>query len=76
MESLIVSNLVSTPPTLKSARGIRRRANGEATAALLIQMASEILETSPTLRKRMNVSLTDLAAAEKVRKELTRKSVL
>ena len=76
MESFIVSNLVSATPTLKSGRATRRKVNGEATAALLIQMASEILATSPTMRKRMNVSLTDLAAADKVRKGLTRKSGL
>jgi hypothetical protein len=50
--------------------GKRHKTNGPATAALLIQLASELLETSPTLRKRMGVTLSDLAAAAKVRKEL------
>lgn len=50
----------------------RHKANGKATAALLIQIASELLTTSPTLRKRLGVTLTDLAAAEKVRKELAK----
>ena len=76
MESFIVSNLVSSTPVLKPARATRRKVNGEATAALLIQIAGEILTTSPTLRKRLNISLTDLAAAEKVRRELNRKSTL
>lgn len=76
MESFIVSNIVSATPALKPGRATRRKVSGEATAALLIQMASEILATSPTMRKRMNVSLTDLAAADKVRKELSRKSGL
>lgn len=65
----------SSTITPKPTRTTRRKVNGEATAAMLIQMASEILASSPTLRKRINVSLNDLAAAEKVRKELSRKSM-
>ncbi|MEZ0487249.1 hypothetical protein [Fibrella aquatica] len=55
--------------------GKRSRTNGTATAAMLIRIASEMLETSPTLRKRMGITLSDLAAADKVRKELARKSL-
>lgn len=54
--------------------GKRAKTNGAATAAVLIRIASEMLETSPTLRKRMGITLSDLAAADKVRKELTRRS--
>ncbi|RYC67893.1 MULTISPECIES: hypothetical protein [Spirosoma] len=53
-----------------SARPARRKANGSATAALLIQMATEILTASPTMRHRMNITLTDLSAADKIRKQL------
>lgn len=53
----------------------RHKADGTATAAMLIQIASEMLETSPTLRKRMHITLSDLAAADKVRKELLRKTL-
>lgn len=60
----------------KAPRSSRRKINGEATAALLIQMASEILAASPTLRKRLNISLNDLNAAGKVRRELNRRSPL
>ncbi|WP_234735683.1 hypothetical protein [Tellurirhabdus bombi] len=60
----------------KGTRTTRRKSNGAATAALLIQMASEILTASPTLRKKINITLTDLAAADKVRKELAKKSHL
>lgn len=60
----------------KVPRSSRRKINGEATAALLIQMASEILAASPTLRKRLNISLNDLNAAGKVRRELNRRSPL
>lgn len=69
MESLkiLTSTDLTTTNTTK-----RHKANGRATAALLIQIAAEMLETSPTLRKRLNVTLSDLAAAEKVRKELLR----
>ena len=74
MESINTSFVSSIAPLSRPARTPRRKVNGEATAALLIQMASEILASSPTLRKRINVSLNDLAAAEKVRKELNRKS--
>lgn len=69
-----LSNVVQQSPELRPARATRRKVNGPATAAQLIQMASEILTASPTLRKRINISLTDLAAAEKVRRELARKS--
>ncbi|MBO0949430.1 hypothetical protein [Fibrella forsythiae] len=55
--------------------GKRPKTNGVATAAMLIRIASEMLETSPTLRKRMGITLSDLAAADKVRKELTRRSL-
>ncbi len=58
------------------AAGKRHKVNGDATAAMLIQIASEMLETSPTLRKRLGVTLSDLAAANKVRKELTRRTLL
>ena len=53
----------------------RHKTDGVATAALLIQIAGEMLETSPTLRKRLGVTLSDLIAADKVRKELTRKAL-
>ncbi|GAB3949494.1 hypothetical protein GCM10028805_25810 [Spirosoma harenae] len=75
MESVNTSFVPSVSPITKPARVPRRKVNGEATAAILIQMASEILISSPTLRKRINVSLSDLVAADKVRKELNRKSV-
>lgn len=74
MEAL---NTPFTNPALsvsKSPRSSRRKVNGEATAALLIQMASEILAASPTLRKRLNISLNDLSAAGKIRRELNRRS--
>ena len=54
----------------------RPKASGRATAALLIQIASEMLETSPTLRKRLGVTLTDLVAADKVRRDLVSKSTV
>ncbi len=74
MESL---KLLTGNPTTGVAPATRRhKANGSATAALLIQIASEMLETSPTLRKRMGVTLTDLAAADKVRKELEKRKLL
>ncbi|MBO0938652.1 hypothetical protein J2I47_19025 [Fibrella sp. HMF5335] len=53
----------------------RHKADGAATAALLIQLASEMLETSPTLRKRLGVTLSDLMAADKVRKALIRQAL-
>ncbi len=54
--------------------GKRTKTNGAATAAMLIQIASEMLETSPTLRKRMGITLSDSSAADKVRKELIRRA--
>ena len=71
MESI---NLPKLAPHPTQSRATRRKVDGPATAALLIQMATEILTASPTLRKRSNISLMDLAAADKVRKELTRKA--
>lgn len=62
-----------TNPTIHTPK--RHKSDGVATAALLIQIAAEMLETSPTLRKRMGVTLTDLAAAEKVRKELVKRTL-
>lgn len=74
MEPIVLSQLTpSTSPT-RGARATRRKVDGAATAATLIQMASEILSASPTLRHRLNITLTDLAAADKVRKELAKKS--
>jgi hypothetical protein len=65
---------VNQPPSqLKPAtttRSARHKANGPATAALLIQMATEILMASPSLRQRTHITLSDLAAADKVRKGL------
>lgn len=55
--------------------GKRPKTDGTATAAVLIRIASELLETSPTLRKRMGITLSDLAAADKIRKELNRRSL-
>ncbi len=74
MESskLLVTGMRSTTEAVLPSR--RHKANGEATAAMLIQIASEMLETSPTLRKRLGVTLSDLAAANKIRKELARKA--
>ncbi|UFH52005.1 hypothetical protein [Spirosoma sp. KNUC1025] len=76
MESINLSQLTVHTTTSKASRVHRRKADGAATAATLIQMASEILSASPTLRHKLDITLTDLAAAEKVRKELTRKSNL
>ncbi|MFD2571909.1 hypothetical protein ACFSUS_14800 [Spirosoma soli] len=71
MESTYMANkLTSEASTGATARSVRRKANGPATAALLIQMATEILMASPTMRQRANITLTDLAAADKVRKSL------
>ena len=75
MESSYITNTVpvgaqSTTPT----RSSRRKMNGPATAALLIQMATEMLTTSPTMRQRMNITLTDLAAADKIRKSLLKEA--
>ena len=69
MESLTLSQTAHAKP----ARATRRKVDGAATAATLIQMASEILSASPTLRHKLNITLTDLAAADKVRRELTKK---
>ena len=76
MESIHLPQLAPSRADSSTARTTRRKANGAATAALLIQMASEILTASPTLRHKANITLKDLAAADKVRKELTRKSTL
>ncbi len=75
MESTYVANKLSSlsPPTSPT-RSHRRKANGPATAALLIQIASELLTASPTMRQRVNITLTDLAAADKVRKSLLKTS--
>lgn len=71
MESTYVANKLSTLcSSATPTRSLRRKANGPATAALLIQIASELLTASPTMRQRANISLTDLAAADKVRKSL------
>ena len=72
MES--INPLQTTPP--RPARATRRKVDGAGTAATLIQMASEILSASPTLRHKLNISLTDLAAADKVRRELLKKPAL
>jgi hypothetical protein len=74
MESskLLVNGIRSTTEAVSPGR--RHKANGAATAAMLIQIASEMLETSPTLRKRIGITLSDLAAANKIRKELVRKT--
>ncbi|MCK8493593.1 hypothetical protein M0L20_17135 [Spirosoma sp. RP8] len=66
-------NLPQLAPNATTTRTTRRKANGPATAALLIQMATEILAASPTLRQKANITLTDLSAADKVRKELLKK---
>ena len=71
MESTYITNrLSSLSSTDTPTRFSRRKANGSATAALLIQIASELLTASPTMRQRANITLTDLAAADKVRKSL------
>ena len=75
MESINLSQAISLATPARTTRTTRRKVDGAATAATLIQMASEILSASPTLRHKLNITLTDLAAAEKVRKELNRKSV-
>jgi hypothetical protein len=72
MESFQLPKLAANVPDPTVRRTTRRKANGQATAALLIQMATEILTASPTLRKKANITLIDLAAADKVRKDLTR----
>ena len=68
MESAYLTNKLS--PSSAPNRSIRRKTNGAATAALLIQMATEFLTASPTMRQRANITLMDLAAADKVRKSL------
>ena len=71
MESNFTLNKLASDSSLNTAtRSTRRKANGPATAALLIQMATEILAASPALRQRINITLSDLAAADKVRKGL------
>ncbi len=72
MESINLSQTTLPGP----ARATRRKVDGAVTAATLIQMASEILSASPTLRHKLNITLTDLAAAEKVRRELIKKPAL
>lgn len=72
MESFQLSKPLAHTPDQSARRATRRKSNGQATAALLIQMAAEILTASPTLRKKANITLVDLAAAEKVRKDLVR----
>ncbi|MBD2752535.1 hypothetical protein [Spirosoma validum] len=74
MEPITLTQLTPSTAQPRVARATRRKVDGAATAATLIQMASEILSASPTLRHRLNITLTDLAAADKVRKELTKKS--
>lgn len=76
MESINLPKLTLHAPQSRAARATRRKVDGAATAATLIQLASEILTASPTLRNKLNITLTDLAAADKVRKELTKKSNL
>lgn len=76
MESAYIANkLSSVAPATATTRSRRRKANGSATAALLIQIASELLTASPTMRQRANITLTDLAAADKVRKSLLKATV-
>ncbi|AUD03250.1 hypothetical protein [Spirosoma pollinicola] len=72
MESIHLHKLAAHVLEQAAQRATRRKGNGQATAALLIQMATEILTASPTLRKRANITLVDLAAADKVRKDLVR----
>ena len=76
MEPAKLLNL--TPPTTGTVASLAKyhKANGPATAALLIQIAAEMLETSPSLRRRMGITLSDLAAADKVRKELVPKTAV
>lgn len=74
MEPIHLYTVAPQPPESRPARMTRRKVNGLATAALLIKMAAEILTASPTLRKKANITLMDLAAADKVRKGLLKKS--
>ena len=76
MESAKLLNLIPQTTGTVASLGKYHKANGPATAALLIQIAAEMLETSPSLRRRMGITLSDLAAADKVRKELVRKTVV
>ncbi|WP_420149602.1 hypothetical protein [Spirosoma sp.] len=76
MESTNLSQITTQTVHSRPGRAARRKVDGAATAATLIQMASEILSASPTLRHKLNITLTDLAAADKIRKELTRKPSL
>ncbi|QMW05159.1 hypothetical protein [Spirosoma foliorum] len=73
MESIHLHTLASHAAKATPSRTIRRKVNGAATAALLIKMATEILTASPTLRKSANLTLMDLAAADKVRKSLQKR---
>ncbi|SOD96880.1 hypothetical protein [Spirosoma fluviale] len=75
MESIHLPKLTRHSTETTATRTSRRKGNGHATAALLIQMATEILTASPTLRKKANITLMDLAAADKVRKDLAKKAV-
>lgn len=71
MTSMHVANKQMSEVSSETAtRPSRRKSSGPATAALLIQIASEILTASPTMRQRAHITLTDLAAADKVRKSL------
>ncbi|MFD2936575.1 hypothetical protein [Spirosoma flavum] len=76
MESIHLPTLAAHTSESRGTRATRRKVNGQATAALLIQMATEILTASPTLRKKANITLMDLAAADKIRKDLTKKATL
>ncbi len=76
MESINLPALAAHASASRVTRATRRKVNGQATAALLIQMATEILTASPTLRKKANITLMDLSAADKVRKELTRNATV
>ncbi|SFB88233.1 hypothetical protein [Spirosoma endophyticum] len=73
MESTYLASKLS--PSSDANRSVRRKTNGAATAALLIQMATEFLTASPTMRQRANITLMDLAAADKVRKSLLKTPV-
>lgn len=76
MESTyLINKLPSGAHSTATTRATRRKPDGAATAALLIQMAMEILTASPTMRQKANITLMDLAAADKVRKSLLKTSV-
>ena len=70
MESTYITSKTLSGSSSTATSSTRRKANGPATAALLIQIATELLTASPTMRQRANITLTDLAAADKVRKSL------